>query len=77
MAKSFDALKTAYDGQFPELDCWRIGPLIPGSHATDTMPCQLIDGPGHAAKIEVHGDYCDTIAKEIVAALNSKSEEHD
>lgn len=74
MSKSLEVLKEAYGGDFPDPERWQLGPLKPGSHIFDTMPCQLIDGPGHSAKIEIHGDYCDRIGKEIVEMLNAKRE---
>lgn len=69
MAKSFNDLKAAYEGDIPLPDKWQLGPLIPGSYVRDTMPTQLIDAPGHPAKIEIHGDYCDTLGRQIVEVM--------
>jgi hypothetical protein len=74
MALTSKALHEAYGVEFPRPEKWELGPLIAGSHAMDTMPTQLIDGPSHPAQIEVHGDYCDSIAKQIVDLLNGEGE---
>ena len=71
---SLDALRAAYGGSLPEPTRWQLGPLIPGSCVHDTMPTQLVDAPGHPGKIEIHGDDCYTVGRQIVAAMQQIEE---
>jgi hypothetical protein len=73
MAKTYSQLIDAREDSSPASDRWQLGPLVSGSFLFDTLPTQTIDGPGHAAKIEVHGEYCDSIAKQIVEFLNGET----
>lgn len=74
MPKRLDNLRRLYQG-IPDPDGgWRLGPMERGLSALDSLDTQLIDGPNHRAKIEVHGDDCTAIANSIVKMLNEAKE---